>query len=254
MQKLEDIYRARLQLLIKEAGSQAKLSEKVGKSPAQISQWLNASKDSKTGKPRSMDRKTAAHFEQKCAKPEGWMNQPFIVLDEAHRADGPTKHLPPLASNPSIALTAIPQHQMARTADSNVESRPVVSGNVPLISWIRAGDFCESPDNFAPGDADEYLPRPLQNMGRHVFALTVRGDSMDTADGYREGEIVYIDPDKSPVSGQDVVARVNDKLNLKRYKEDQDGPYLLQLNGNIIIRPKGEWSICGVVVFSGKRR
>ncbi len=77
---------------------------------------------------------------------------------------------------------------------------------------------------------------------------------MDTADGYREGEIVYIDPDKSPVSGQDVVARVNDKLNLKRYKEDQDGPYLLQLNGNIIIRPKGEWSICGVVVFSGKRR
>lgn len=137
---------------------------------------------------------------------------------------------------------------------ANVEPRILIGGSIPLISWIRAGDFCESPDNFEPGDAEEHLPRPLQNMGKHVFALTVRGDSMNTPDGYREGEIVYIDPDKSPVSGSDVVARVDNKLNLKRYKEDQEGPYLLQLNGNIIIRPKGEWSVCGVVVFSGKRR
>lgn len=157
------------------------------------------------------------------------------------------------SSAPIGARLAIAERPEQST-QSNVEPRPTVNGNVPLISWVRAGEFCESPDNFEPGDAEEFLPRPLQNMGKHVFALTVRGDSMDTADGYREGEIVYVDPDKSPVSGQDVVARVDNKLNLKRYKEDQEGPYLLQLNGNIIIRPTGEWSICGVVVFSGKRR
>ena len=152
--------------------------------------------------------------------------------------------------------SALPIESAASEAshEANVEPRAPTVGSVPLISWIRAGDFCESPATFEPGDAEEYLPRPLQNMGKNVFALTVRGESMDTADGYKEGEIVYIDPDKVPVSGQDVVARVENKLNLKRYKEDQDGPYLLQLNGNIIIRPEGEWSVCGVVVFSGKRR
>lgn len=159
-----------------------------------------------------------------------------------------------IMSTSSGAQDSAAQMREATIKWANLEPRPAVSGNIPLISWVRAGDFCDSPDNFAPGDAEEFMPRPLQNMGKYVFALTVRGDSMDTPDGYREGEIVYVDPDKSPVPGQDVVAKVGDKLNLKRYKEDQDGPYLLQLNGNIIIRPQGEWSICGVVVFSGKRR
>lgn len=171
----------------------------------------------------------------------------------------------PLAPSERDAIAYImstpqsPQNQAIRLREAavewaNVEPRASIGGSVPLMSWIRAGDFCESPNNFAQGDAEEYLPRPLQNMGKNVFALTVKGESMDTPDGYREGEIVYIDPDKSPVSGNDVVARVENKLNLKRYKEDQDGPYLLQLNGNIIIRPEGDWSVCGVVVFSGKRR
>jgi transcriptional regulator with XRE-family HTH domain len=73
----ENINRGRLALLIKEAGSQAKLAERIGKAPAQISQWLNASKDSKTGKPRAMDRDTRRELERKCGKPEGWMDQPL---------------------------------------------------------------------------------------------------------------------------------------------------------------------------------
>lgn len=75
--RIDEIYRARLRLLIKEAGSQTKLAATIGKSPAQISQWLNASKDSRTGKPRSMDRNTARIIEAACKKPDGWMDQPL---------------------------------------------------------------------------------------------------------------------------------------------------------------------------------
>lgn len=92
--RIEEIYRARLKMLVTETGSQTALATKLGKSPAQVSQWINASKDSKTGKPRSMDRTTAREIEKKCGKSDGWMDQP---IDESsykasdftpvHRAD-----------------------------------------------------------------------------------------------------------------------------------------------------------------------
>ena len=126
--------------------------------------------------------------------------------------------------------------------------------SVPLLSWIRAGEFCEAPGQFTKSDAEEMLPRPLCRVGPNAFALRVVGDSMDVPDGYREGEIVYIDPDVEPTPGKDVLAKADGRMTLKRYKVDNEGPYLLQLNGNKIIRPEGNWSVCGVVVFSGKKR
>lgn len=77
VQKIEQIYRLRLQILVDEAGTQAALSRKIDKAPAQISQWINASKDSKTGKPRAMDRATAREIERAADKPDGWMDQPL---------------------------------------------------------------------------------------------------------------------------------------------------------------------------------
>lgn len=75
--RIEEIYRERLKMLATECGSQTALAAKLEKSPAQVSQWINASKDSKTGKPRSMDRSTAREIERKCGKPDGWMDQPI---------------------------------------------------------------------------------------------------------------------------------------------------------------------------------
>ena len=51
MKTIEETYRERLQMLIEEHGSQTELGKLIDKSPAQISQWINASPDSKTGKP-----------------------------------------------------------------------------------------------------------------------------------------------------------------------------------------------------------
>jgi len=134
-----------------------------------------------------------------------------------------------------------------------IENVYPVEFSIPLLSWVRAGAFCEAPGQFTREDAEELLPRPLFRTGPNTFALTVVGDSMDAPSGYREGEIVYIDPDVEPTPGRDVLAKADNKMTLKRYKVDEYGPYLLQLNGSKIIRPT-EWTVCGVVVFSGQRR
>lgn len=76
MNTVEQIRRGKLAALIREAGSQASLSEKIDKAPAQISQWLNASANSKTGKPRVMSHAIARELEQKMGKPNGWMDTP----------------------------------------------------------------------------------------------------------------------------------------------------------------------------------
>lgn len=71
---IEEIRRRRLAQLIERSGGQARLAEKIGKSPAQISQWMNMSPDSKTGKPRAIQSETARQIEIIWAKPTGWMD------------------------------------------------------------------------------------------------------------------------------------------------------------------------------------
>ena len=156
-------------------------------------------------------------------------------------------------------IVRITQGQMAATLDDvtghlhGMVIEPV-EFKIPLLSWVRAGEFCEAPSQFTRTDAEEMLPTPLFNTGPNTFALTVRGDSMNAPGGYEEGEIVYIDPDITAEVGNDVLARTDAGMTLKRFKEDELGPYLLALNGNQIIRPTPPWHICGVVVFSGKKR
>lgn len=77
MKPIDQIYRERLALLAKQHGTKAALAARLEKNPSQISQWINASKDSRTGVPRAMDRKTAREIEQKLGLPDGWMDQPI---------------------------------------------------------------------------------------------------------------------------------------------------------------------------------
>lgn len=60
-------------MLEREFGSQALLAEKIGKSPAQLSQWKNASL-SATGRERAMSSDIAREIEDKTGKPRGWMD------------------------------------------------------------------------------------------------------------------------------------------------------------------------------------
>ncbi len=126
---------------------------------------------------------------------------------------------------------------------------------VPLISWVMAGAWCESPDNYAPGDAEEWMPAPYKH-GSRAFCLKVIGDSMSP--DYRENEIILVDPDVEARHNDDVVVRTaNGQHTFKRLQITPDGMYLLALNPDephrkILIPP--ETHICGVVIGSWMRR
>ncbi len=71
---IDDIRRANLASLAKEAGGVGRLAERLERDQSQVSQWLNASKNSATGTPRGMRAGTCRFIEKKMGKPEGWLD------------------------------------------------------------------------------------------------------------------------------------------------------------------------------------
>lgn len=175
MQPIDVTRREKLGLLIKEAGNQAKLSEQIGKAPAQISQWLNASVNSRTGKPRVMSNAIAREIELKVGKPAGWMDQPADTDD------------------------------LKTKGGSNAEfSIPTGVRRVPLISYVQAGVWTAIADSFQTEDASDWLLTSDKHSDS-TFVLTIRGNSMEP--DFKEGDTVIIDPSVKPRPGSFVVAK-----------------------------------------------
>lgn len=214
MKLIDDIRRDNLAQLAKECGSVQSLAAVLERDPSQVSQWLNGSTNSATGKPRGMRQETARRIEQALRKPTGW-------LDLDH-------------------------NRQFSELDSNTEPGPDVRGRVPLISWIQAGDWCEAVNSFAPGDAEMWLPCP-KTFGANAFALRVRGISMEPR--YQSGDIIFVDPDVQPEHGKNIVVRLDDETEatfkqlvvegsqkyLKALNPDFPGPRFLPINGNATI-------------------
>jgi DNA-binding transcriptional regulator YdaS (Cro superfamily) len=76
MMTIDEIRRENLLSLIAECGGTKALAEKIGKSDAQVSQWANASVDSKTKRPRGISDDVCRHIEVSCGKVRGWMDNP----------------------------------------------------------------------------------------------------------------------------------------------------------------------------------
>jgi hypothetical protein len=74
MKTIDEIHRERLVLLKNEFGGVGKLAEKLEKSGPQVSQWLNASTHSETGKARGISDEMCRYVEERCEKPRGWMD------------------------------------------------------------------------------------------------------------------------------------------------------------------------------------
>jgi len=140
---------------------------------------------------------------------------------------------------------------MAAYQEINTASGPAMHAPVPLISWVKAGDWCGIVDNFAPGDADEWLPVPRAH-GPNAYALRVRGVSMEPR--YRDGSIIFVDPGKQADHGSNVVVRMDNESEatfkqlviegetkfLRALNPDWPGPKLIEINSNA--------TICGVVI------
>ncbi|MGA2667207.1 MAG: transcriptional repressor LexA [Patescibacteria group bacterium] len=87
---------------------------------------------------------------------------------------------------------------------------------IPLLGQIAAG---------APIEAirtAETIDIPRDMMGRNVFALRVRGDSM-IGDGIFDGDYIIIEQTANPNNGDIVVALLdNENATLKRYFREKD--------------------------------
>lgn len=138
--------------------------------------------------------------------------------------------------------------------NKNTEPGPDIRGKHPLISWVQAGAWESIVDNFAPGDAEDWLDSPV-NVSTLSFYLRVRGESMfDPADhrSFREGELVLVDPNAQAEHKSFVVVRLDDEAEatFKQLILEGGKKYLKALNPNWpnrIFEVNGNATICGVV-------
>jgi SOS-response transcriptional repressor LexA len=122
------------------------------------------------------------------------------------------------------------------TTLANVEAGPVLRGQVPLISWVRAGEWCEASEPLARADVERWMDCPVSHSAG-TYALRVRGDSMTAPSGaarsYPEGSFIFVDPERrSPVNGERVVACLKDsnEVTFKVYKNEDGKQWLMPLN------------------------
>lgn len=137
--------------------------------------------------------------------------------------------------------------------ESNVVSFTLSIKQVPLISWVTAGQWAEISDNFHPGDGEDLIPCSSK-CGPRSFALRVKGDSMEP--DYPEGSVIVVDPEKEWRNGSDVVVRLNGEMEATFKKLALDGPrtYLKPINERYpVLDVTGkDFTICGVVVWTGR--
>jgi len=128
------------------------------------------------------------------------------------------------------------QHSIsdAKKGVYNTEKGPNITGRVPLINWVQAGDWAEIIENHLPGDAEEWRLTTAR-CSKNTFALRVKGDSMTnpySAPSIPEGYIIIVDPNQQPENGDLVIARLDDSMEATFKKLVIDGPkkYLKPLN------------------------
>lgn len=126
---------------------------------------------------------------------------------------------------------------MKQGKHGNVEPVKGSNGDVPLISWVQAGNWADAIDNFQPGDAEEWIPC-VRKHSAGSYALRVRGDSMTAPHGnsrtYPEGCIIFVDPEKrSPTNGERIIAKLSGgsaDVTFKVFKQEDGRTWLHPLN------------------------
>ena len=143
---------------------------------------------------------------------------------------------------------------------SNTTSGPEIKGLCPLISWVQAGNWSTVIDNLAVGDAEEWLPCPV-NHGPRTYVLRVKGESMhnpQSRPSFADGDLVFVDPDRAADNGSLVVVRLDDKVEatFKKLVIEGDEKYLRALNPGWpepIMRINGNATLCGVAIAKMER-
>lgn len=143
----------------------------------------------------------------------------------------------------------------ARPFDSNVGEDIRVKGLIPVISWVQAGSWCEVSDIYAVGDAEQWLPCPVAH-GPRTYAVRIRGESMYNPHerwSFRDGDIIFVDPDRDALHRSFVVAKLTDtqEATFKQLIIEGEQKYLKALNPSWpeqIMRVNGNAEFCGVAI------
>lgn len=93
--------------------------------------------------------------------------------------------------------------------------------HVPLVGTVTAGQPI-----LAVESIEDYIPVPVKNKGKNMFALKVRGDSMINA-GILNGDTVIVEQTPVASNGEIVVALIGDEATVKRFYKEK-GHFRLQ--------------------------
>ncbi len=139
---------------------------------------------------------------------------------------------------------------------SNVSPGPDLAGMAPELSWVQAGAWAEICQADPDPEAVTWHHRVAG--GEQTFVLRVVGESM--LPDYPPGRLIFVDPDRSPKSGDDVIAVLTDtdEATFKRLVEEPgSGRMLKALNPawhDPYLPINGNCRIVGVVVADMRLR
>lgn len=117
-------------------------------------------------------------------------------------------------------------------------------GALPLVGRIAAGQPILAEENV-----EGYVPVSTSMVRPGSYCLKVQGDSM-IEDGILDGDVIIVNPELRPKSGDIVVAIVNDEATVKRYFRHGDMIELRPANAAMqsFLVPARTVQIQGVVV------
>lgn len=184
--------------LIKKAGGPAEAARKLDMDDSQLSQIGGKHPT------RNIGPSLARRIEKAFRKPEGWLDMPHAQL------------------------------ALQQRSDRNVSPARDLQHEVPLISWVQAGDWNNLVDTFQPGDAERWVAT-YAKVSKHAFALRVVGDSMTNPTGapsFPEGTVIIVDPERAAQPGKFVVVRqnVDTECTFKQLVRDAGRHFLKPLN------------------------
>jgi SOS-response transcriptional repressor LexA len=193
-----DIRLQNLRTLIEKAGGPSEAARKLEMDQSQLSQIAGKNPT------RNIGTALARRIEKVFRRAEGWLDVPHSQLPLQQRAD----------------RNVLPARDLQR--------------EVPLISWVQAGDWNNLVDNFPAGHAEKWIAT-YAKVSKHAFALRVMGDSMTNPHGapsFPEGTIIIVDPERSAQPGKFVVVRQNldSECTFKQLVRDGGVHYLKPLN------------------------
>lgn len=219
MKTIDEIRKENLGILVKTYGGVGKLADVLERSSSQVSQWLNSSKASASGKPRRFNSDSARYIEDKCGKPEGW-------LDTPHQNESI------YSQNNTIGTVLAPKQTEIESAYTLVSAENTESQSGKIEYWDVKGscgggflNYEQMPKGHLIKEASFFNKYGLKP--ENAFAIYADGDSM--AEFIVDGDIVIFDKSKTePKSGEIFAIEHPDGLRIKVLRRSIDGTWTLE--------------------------